>query len=106
MRRVRRSKVEGRRSKVEGVWKLSFSAVKSAADISSAGLSALATQLDGFNQLVAGKEQALAAARALCIAAYDGENGLKEKMLAIKESTRSQYGPQITQFLQVKGIRV
>jgi hypothetical protein len=85
---------------------LNVSAVKTTGDISSAGLSALATQLDGLNQLVAGKEQAFAAARAPRTAAYDGENGLKEKMLAIKESTRSQCGPQSPQFLQVKSIRV
>jgi hypothetical protein len=85
---------------------LNVSAVKSAPNLSSTGLSALVTQLDGPNQLVAGKEQALAPARVPRTAAYDGENGLKEKMLAIKEVTRSQYGTKSPQFLQIKGIRV
>lgn len=76
------------------------------ADISLAGLAAAATQLDGLNQLVAGKEQALAAARAPRKAAYDDDNGLKEKMLAIKEATKSQYGSKSPEFLQIKGIRV
>lgn len=76
------------------------------ADISVAGMSSVSLQLDGLNQLVAGREQALAAARAPRKAAYDGEGGLKEKMLAIKEAVKSQYGSQSPEFLQVKGIRV
>jgi len=76
------------------------------ADISIAGLQALSTQLDGLNKLVAGREQALASARSPRKEGYDGENGLSEKMKAIKEATKSQYGSQSPQFLQVKGIRV
>jgi hypothetical protein len=76
------------------------------ADISTAGLQALSTQLDGLNKLVAGREQALASVRSPRKEGYDGENGLSEKMKAIKEATKSQYGGQSTQFLQVKGIRV
>lgn len=75
-------------------------------DISTAGLAAIATQLDGLNQLVAGKEQALASVRAPRKEAYDGGGGLKEKMLAIKEAARSQYGPKSPEFLRIKGIRV
>ena len=75
-------------------------------DISVAGLAAQSLQLDGLNQLVAGREQALAAARAPRKNAYDGEGGLKEKMLAIKEGVKSQYGSQSPEFLQIKGIRV
>jgi hypothetical protein len=76
------------------------------ADISTAGLTAMSTQLDGINQLTAGKEQTLTAARAPRKTNYDGANGLKEKMLAIKEATKSQYGSQSPEYLQVKGIRV
>ena len=76
------------------------------ADISTAGIAALSTQLDGLNQLIAGKEQTLAAARATRKVGYDGANGLKEKMLAIKEATKAQYGGGSAEYLQVKGIRV
>ncbi|MBC7980592.1 MAG: hypothetical protein H7Y36_08535 [Armatimonadetes bacterium] len=76
------------------------------ADISIAGMMAIATQLDGLNQLVAGQEQALAAFRAPRKAGYDDAAGLKEKMLAVKEAAKSQYGSQSPEFLQIKGIRV
>lgn len=84
----------------------SFYYAGSPGDISTAGLAAIATQLDGLNQLVAGKEQALASVRAPRKEAYDGGGGLKEKMLAIKEAARSQYGPKSPEFLRIKGIRV
>lgn len=75
-------------------------------DISTAGLTTLSTQLDGLNMLVAGKEQALAAARTPRKDGYDGENGLATKMKAIKETTKSQYGATSPQHAQVKSIRV
>ena len=78
------------------------------ADISIAGMMAVATQLDGLNQLVAGKEQALTAFRTPRKAAYDGEGGLKEKMLAIKEArgrpiTETRRAPSSS---SIKGVRV
>jgi len=75
-------------------------------DISTVGLAAVALQLDGLNQLTAGKEQTLTATRVPRKTAYDGTGGLKEKMLAIKEAAKSQYGSQSPEFLQIKGIRV
>jgi hypothetical protein len=76
------------------------------ADIGIASLAALSTQLDGLNQLVAGKEQALAAIRNPRREGYDGEDGLSAKMKAIKEAVKSQYGSASPEFQQVKGIRV
>jgi hypothetical protein len=79
-------------------------------DVTIASLSALATQLDGLNQMVAGKEQALAAARGPRNAAYDidlaGSPCLRTRMLAAKEATKSQYGTASAEYAQVKGIKV
>jgi hypothetical protein len=91
---------------VAALGKLSGYDAGAPADISIAGLAALATQLDGLNQLVAGKEQTLHSARAPRLAAYEGAGGLREKMLAIKEAARSQYGSKSPEYLQVKGIKV
>lgn len=79
-------------------------------DISSASLEALSTQLDGLNKMVAGKEQALAAARGPRNSAYDEDLPsapcLRTRMLGAKEATRSQYGSSSGQYAQVKGIKV
>ena len=46
-------------------------------------------------------------ARTSRTAAYDApDTGLRAKMLAIKEATKSQYGAQSSQYLEIKGIRV
>ena len=37
---------------------------------------------------------------------YDGENGLHDKMVAIKKAVRSQYGAGSTEYAAVKGIKV
>lgn len=63
-------------------------------------------QLDGQNQLVAGKEQALSAACGPRKEAYDGPGGLTEKAVSIKKATSSQYGTKSAQYAQVKGIKV
>lgn len=76
------------------------------ADINIAGFTAIAQQLDGLNQLTAGKEQTLATARAIRKDSFDGEKGLKVKMIAIKEAIKSQYGTQSAAYLQAKVIRV
>jgi transposase len=79
-------------------------------DITIASLRSLATQLDGLNQMVAGKEQALAAARGPRNAAYDidlpGSPCLRTRMLAAKEATKSQFGTASAEYAQVKGIKV
>jgi hypothetical protein len=80
-------------------------------DITTATLRALSTQLDALNQLVAGKEQALAAARAPRRAAYDEDTAdspcLSTRMKAVKEAVKSQYGgPSSPQYQQVRGIKV
>lgn len=84
--------------------------VSAPADIRIASLQALSTQLDGLNQMVAGKEQALSAMRSPRNAAYDqdlpGALCLKSRMLAAKAATKSQYGNASSQHGQIKGIRV
>lgn len=37
---------------------------------------------------------------------YDGENGLRERMLAIKDAVRAQYGIDSPEYNSVKGIKV
>lgn len=73
------------------------------ADLTIATLSALATDLDALNQLVATKEQALISARTKRAAGYET---LKDKMKAIKEAAVSQYGSRSPQHTQVRAIRV
>lgn len=79
-------------------------------DITVASFTALSTQLDGFNQMVAGKEQALTAVRGPRNEAYatdlEGEPCLRTRMKAAKEATKSQYGTLSKEYAQVKGIRV
>ena len=79
-------------------------------EISIPTLTAVSTQLDGQSRVVAGLEQALTAARAPRLAAYDSEDpaapGLRVQMLAIKDSVKSQYGASSAEYLQVKGIKV
>ena len=75
-------------------------------DITVASLTALATQLDGQNTLVAGREQALAAARASRSDAYDGETGLRQRMTAIKAAIASQYGTTSPAAIQAKAVRL
>lgn len=77
------------------------------ADITTAALTTLATSLDTLNKSISSNEASLFSARRTRLAAYDAaDTGLKAKMLAIKEATRSQYGAQSSQFLEVKGIKV
>ncbi len=80
------------------------------ADITIATLNSLATLLDAQNRMVAGQEQAVAAARAPRLAAYESEDaaapGLRARMKAIKESVKSQYGSASPEYAQVKGIKV
>lgn len=73
------------------------------ADLTIATLTALSTELDALNQVVATKEQALIAARVKRVTAYET---LKEKMKAIKEAAMSQYGSRSAQHSQVRAIRV
>lgn len=75
-------------------------------DITVASLTALATQLEGQNTLVAGREQALAAARASRRDAFDGETGLRNRMTAIKAAVASQYGTTSPTAKQAKAVRL
>lgn len=75
-------------------------------DLTVLSLTALSTSLDTSNKLVAANEATLTAARAPRLAAYDAaDTGLRAKMQAIKEATKSQYGSQSAQFQQIKGIK-
>lgn len=77
------------------------------AEITTLALTALATNLDTLNRTISTNEAALFSARFARTSAYDApDTGLKAKMLAIKEATRSQYGAQSPQYLQIKGIKV
>ena len=77
------------------------------ADITTAALTTLATSLDTLNKTIAANEATLFSARRTRLAAYDAaDTGLRAKMLAIKEATRSQYGATSSQYLEVKGIKL
>ena len=63
--------------------------------------------MDTSNKAISANLVSLYAARRARTAAYDAnDTGLHAKMLAIKEATRSQYGAQSSQYLEIKGIRV
>ena len=57
-----------------------------------------------LNDSVSEAEATLGEAQRIRKDYYDGENGLKEKMKAIKKAVRSQYGSASTQYAAVKGI--
>ena len=77
------------------------------ADITTTALTTLATTLDTSNKAISANEASLYTARRARTAAYDAnDTGLRAKMLAIKEATRSQYGALSSQYLEIKGIRV
>jgi copper chaperone CopZ len=72
-------------------------------------LAALSAQLDAFRTLnanVSDLEVDLEMAQITRSDYYDGENGLKDKMKAIKKAVRSQYGTSSPQWQAVKGIEV
>jgi hypothetical protein len=75
-------------------------------DITTASLSATASQLQAQSSLIASHVQALSAARAARLALYDGPSGLGAKLKAIKESVKSQYGNGSLQHNQIKSLRI
>ena len=75
-------------------------------NIQTAQLETLQGTSRGANTDLATKDAILSRAQSLRLAAYDGETGLREKMKAIKEATKSQYGQNSDEYLSVKGIRV
>jgi hypothetical protein len=75
-------------------------------DITTASLSATASQLQAQSSLIASHVQALSAARAARLAMYDGPSGLGAKLKAIKESVKSQYGNGSMQHNQIKSLRI
>ncbi len=72
-------------------------------ELTIAQLKALCTGLDTQNKAVADREQDLRAARDPRRAGYAT---LKERKIAIKDATRSQYGAKSEQFAQAKTVRV
>ena len=77
------------------------------AEITTLAMTTLATSLDTLNKAISANEASLSSSRRARLAGYDADDtGLKAKMLAIKEATRSQYGAQSSQYLEIKGIRV
>lgn len=75
-------------------------------EITIASLEAASAQLQAYNSLIASNVQALSAARASRTAFYDGTAGLATKLKAIKESVKSQYGTNSSQYTQIKPIRI
>jgi len=77
-----------------------------AADLTIANLTTLATDFATKNLTMSTLGNAIGMKQRARLAAYDGPGGLKEKMKAIKEAIRSQYGSSAAEFEQVKGIKV
>lgn len=76
------------------------------ADLTVAAITGQGAALDASNKTVAIREQDLSSARTPRRDAYDGPIGLREKMKAIKETSRSQYGSTSAQYGEVKSIRL
>ncbi len=76
------------------------------AGVGTPALKALATQLDSLNKEVAKKEKLHTGKRIPRKTAFDGTLGLREKMIAIKESVKSQYGSISPEYALVKTIKV
>ncbi len=77
-----------------------------AADLTIAKLTEQSEALATINKSIADLEAALSGARASRKNGYNGLLGLHERMMSIKEATKSQYGQASIQYGQVKGIRV
>jgi hypothetical protein len=75
-------------------------------DITIASLVAVSSQFLALNSLIASNVQALSATRSARLALYDGAEGLSAKLKAIKESAKSQYGTNSSQYNQIKPIRI
>ncbi len=75
-----------------------------AAEISIASLTTLSTNYTAQNAAMATLGQELGIAQRDRLAAYDGPGGLREKLKAIKDAVRSQYGTNSAEYGQVKGI--
>ena len=78
--------------------------VPPATELTIAQLQALATSLHTQNLNVANLERQTAAKQAERFENYNGGEGLKEKMKAIKAATRAQYGSSSDEYLSVKSI--
>ena len=76
------------------------------ASIALAALSTAKTEMDALNKLVAEKEVTLTNAQGTRRNLYEGENGLTNKMKAIKDAVKGQYGQSSPQFQSVKSIKL
>lgn len=75
-------------------------------DLQIANLEILQTQLDQKNKVMATMASQVTLKTKERKELYDGENGLREKMIAIKKAVKSQYGANSPEYLSVIGIRV
>ena len=75
-----------------------------AADLTIANLTTLASGFATKNLTMSTLGNQVAMKQKARLEAYNGPAGLREKMKAIKEAARSQYGSNSAEFQQVKGI--
>jgi hypothetical protein len=77
-----------------------------ASDLTIANLTTLATDFAAKNLAMSTLGNTIGMKQKARLEAFDGPGGLKEKMKAIKEAVRSQYGSTSAEYEQVKGIKV
>jgi len=77
-----------------------------AADLTIANLTVLATDFATKNLAMSTLGNTIGMKQKARLDGYDGPGGLKDKMKAIKEAIRSQYGSSAAEYEQVKGIKV
>ena len=73
-------------------------------DITAAAIRALADEYTALNKSMDGLAIEVSLAQKARIGLYESAEGLREKMKAIKNAVRAQYGTKSDQYLAVKGI--
>lgn len=91
---------------IEAVRQIAAYAPPAVSNIQLAQLTALLASYRAANTDLAAKTAALTSAQRARSEAYDGDEGLREKMKAIKESAKALYGSNSSEYLSIKGIRV
>ena len=74
------------------------------ADLTIANLTARAAAYSAKNATMSTLGQTVGLKQRDRLAGYDGNGGLREKMKAIKQAVRAQYGGNSAEYAQVKGI--
>ncbi len=91
---------------IEAVKKVPGYAPTADSNIQIAQIESLLNGFGSANRDVGVSDVALTNKQVARLKLYDGPDGLREKMLAIKEAAKGQYGGQSAQYLSVKSIRV